>query len=231
MRARLSLTLSMMALLLAGCASFDPAGYRTFAVAPGSVAEAWHGLPIETGQIIVTEHTGGTSLFLALTTRDYEPWLHIGLIVIEADRPYVYESMGAIMPLPWARPNAHVGGGVQRVTLDSFLARGGITAIYDPPASADRGVLVDFARARLRDYFPFDARYDASDASKYYCVEFVARALEAAGAAPIRADAHHAQSVDAGGACVARHSQPRAAHGGDDHRARTARGAAVARVF
>jgi hypothetical protein len=175
------------ALLLAGCASLDFGAYRTFAAAPAPDAALWHGLPLETGQIIVTETTGATSLFLSLMTRDYEPYLHIGLIAIEGGQPYVYEAMAAIMPMPWARPNAHVGGGVQRVKLATFLERGGITAIYDPPASVDRRALGQFAEARWRERFPFDGRYDARDSSKYYCVEFVARALEAAGAAPIRA--------------------------------------------
>lgn len=188
-----TLIVSMAALLLAGCASFDPTGYRAFAISPppetvaASAGLAWHGLPLQTGQIIVTEHTGGASLFLALATRDFAPYLHIGLIAIEAEQPFVYEAMGAMLPMPWARPNAHMGGGVQRVTLDSFLARGGITAIYAPPASADRRALAEFMRAGWRDYVPFDSRYDASDPTKYYCVEFVARALEAAGVAPIRA--------------------------------------------
>ncbi|MEO8063834.1 MAG: hypothetical protein ABI821_13920 [Pseudomonadota bacterium] len=191
MRARCCTLIWSAALLLAGCASFDPAGYRAFQVAAAPAAawagQSWHGLPIESGQIIVTEHTGATSLFLALSTADFTPYLHIGVIAIESGRPYVYEAMGALLPMPWARPNAHVGGGVQRVTLDRFLARGGIFAIYDPPAGVDRRVLVEFAATRWRERVPFDGRYDARDSSKYYCVEFVARALEAAGSAPIRA--------------------------------------------
>jgi hypothetical protein len=173
--------------LLAACAGFDPAGYRTFAVSPAPAAATWYGLPLASGQIIVSEHTGATSLFLALVTEDFAPYLHTGVIAIEAGRPYVYEAMGALLPMPWARPNAHVGGGVQRVTLDVFLARGGIFAIYDPPADVDRGVLVEFANMRWRERFPFDGHYDALDPAKYYCVEFVARALEAAGSAPVRA--------------------------------------------
>ena len=188
-----TLIASMAALLLAGCAGFDPAGYRAFAISPTVEAApapgrlAWHGLPLETGQIIVTEHPGGASLFLSLATRDFSPYLHIGLIAIEQNQPYVYEAMGAMLPMPWARPNAHMGGGVQRVTLARFLARGGIIAIYAPPPIADRHVLAEFMRSSWRDFVPFDSRYDARDSSKYYCVEFVARALEAAGAAPVRA--------------------------------------------
>lgn len=192
MRTGRTLTAGAAALLLAGCASFDPAGYRAFAVAQAiapvaPVPARWHGLPLETGQLIVIENPGATSLFLSLITHDFEPYLHIGVISLEADQPYVYESMGAVMPLPWAKPNAHMGGGVQRVKLESFLQRRGIIAIYDPPANADRRVLADFARARWREHYPFDGRYDAADPSKFYCVEFIARALEAAGVAPIRA--------------------------------------------
>jgi hypothetical protein len=105
---------------------------------------------------------------------------------MEGDRPYVYESMGIILPLPWRTPNQSVGGGVRRISLDTFLLRGGIIAIYSPDPAIDRAALAEFARARLREKKPFDGHYDASDPAKYYCVEFVARALEAAGARPLQ---------------------------------------------
>jgi hypothetical protein len=178
-----------LALILAlpGCASFDPAKQRTLAVAPTSSAQLWRGLPVETGQIIVNEHPGAMALFLSFTARRFAPYIHAGIVVVEEGEPYVYEAMGAILPLPWRNPNAGMGGGVRRVKLESFLLRGGIVAIYSPDPGVDREALAGFARARERERKPFDGRYDASDPTKYYCVEFVARALEAAGAAPIRA--------------------------------------------
>ena len=174
-------------LTLSGCASFDPAKQRTLAVAPDSTTRLWRGLPVETGQIIVNEHPGAMSLFLSLSAQRFAPYIHAGIVVVEEGEPYVYEAMGAILPLPWRNPNAGMGGGVRRVKLESFLLRGGVVAIYSPGPGVDREALAGFARARERERKPFDGRYDASDPTKYYCVEFVARALEAAGGAPIRA--------------------------------------------
>jgi hypothetical protein len=171
---------------LAGCASFDPTLQRTLAVAPGSAAQPWRGLPVETGQIIENEHPGAMALFLSFTAQRFAPYIHAGIVVVEEGEPYVYEAMGAILPLPWRNPNAGIGGGVRRVTLESFLLRGGVMAIYSPEPGVDREALAGFARARERERMPFDGRYDSSDPTKYYCVEFVARALEAAGAAPVR---------------------------------------------
>lgn len=182
MRLRHAFALTLI-LALGGCASFDPAKIRTVAISPGAAA-TWRGLPIESGQIIMSEHPGATSLFLSLTAQRFSPYLHVGIIVIEEGRPYVYESMGIILPLPWRAPNENVGGGVRRISLETFLLRGGIVAIYSPDPAIDRGALSDFARRRLLEKTPFDGHYDASDAAKFYCVEFVARALEAAGAAP-----------------------------------------------
>ena len=185
----------VFALILAlnGCASFNPAKVRTVVVSPGAAA-TWRRLPVETGQIIMNEHPGATSLFLSLTAQRFAPYVHAGIVVMEEGRPYVYESMGIILPLPWRTPNQSVGGGVRRVSLDTFLLRGGIVAIYSPDPAIDRTALAEFARARLREKKPFDGHYDASDPSKYYCVEFVARALEAAGCTAPGAGTDHAKS-------------------------------------
>jgi len=180
-----------LALLLGGCASLDLSKLRTVVVArasetPARATPMWHGLPIESGQIIVNEHLGADSLLLSLMAERYAPWIHVGLIEVEQGVAYVYESFGVYLPLPWQSPNEHMGGGVRRVTLESFVRRGGIVAVYDPPASIDRQALAEFARDHWRARTPFDGRFDARDASKLYCAEFVARALEAAGDAPAR---------------------------------------------
>jgi hypothetical protein len=180
-----ALILPALALLSQVCAGFDLTGYHTAVIESGDAAQRWNGVPVETGQIIVSEHTGATSLFLSLTTREFEPFLHTGVIVVEQGEPFVYESMAAILPLPWSKPNKHIAGGVQRVRLERFVKRGGIIALYAPRAGVDPDRLAAFVRDKR--VFPFDGQYDAHDASKYYCVEFVARALEAGGAQPIAA--------------------------------------------
>ena len=176
----------MLALVLSACASFDPARYRTV-VSETQDPATWRGLPIENGQIILNEHRGAASLFVSFTAGKFSQYVHAGVIVFDAGTPYVYESFGRLVPLPWRRPNEHMGGGVRRVSLEAFLSRGGIVAIYAPGPEIDRESLVRFARERMREHKAFDGRYDADDADRYYCVEFVARALEAAGSAPIPA--------------------------------------------
>jgi hypothetical protein len=78
-----------------------------------------------------------------------------------------------------------MGGGVRRVTLRSFLQRPGIIAAYSPPPGTDAQAVVRYARAQYSARTPFDGRFDADDAGALYCVEFVARALEAGGAQPL----------------------------------------------
>ena len=176
--------LLVLASTLAGCASLDLGRYRALEIDATASGTDWHGLPLATGQIIVTEHPGATALFLSLTAERFEPYVHVGLIVFEEGEPWVYDAMGIGLPMPWAQPNAHVRGGVRRLPLKNFLARRGIVAVYAPPAGVDAQAVARFAQAREAEGFPFDSHYDASDASRYYCAEFVARALESAGAQP-----------------------------------------------
>lgn len=78
-----------------------------------------------------------------------------------------------------------MGGGVRRVTLRSFLHRPGIIAAYAPPPGTDTQAVVQYARLQHAQRTAFDGRFDADDATAFYCVEFVARALEAGGAAAL----------------------------------------------
>jgi hypothetical protein len=186
-----------MALLLAavGCVNLPPEVEREldcappgtpnhFSNAPSCAAAALRDHPVA---LVVNEHPNGGSLFLSLVAGRFAPYTHIGLVVAEPEGPMVYESMGMILPLPWRKPNAWVGGGVRRVSLQAFLERGGITAIHALPPGIESGRVAQFARDRRRERKAFDARYDPRDDSKYYCVEFVARALESGGAAAFAA--------------------------------------------
>jgi hypothetical protein len=134
-----------------------------------------------TGQIILIERPGPVSLFLSLMADRFAPYIHAGLIVFDDGKPYVYEAFGIIKPRLSGNPAEGMGGGVRRVTLRSFLKRGGIIAVVDPPPEVDRTTLADYARQQRRLHTPFDGQFDSSDPSRFYCVEFVAHALEAAG--------------------------------------------------
>jgi hypothetical protein len=174
----------ILACWLAGCVSTDLSEFRTRLATTGNVPADVSQLPVISGQVIVNEQATATSLLVTLMAERFTRYTHVGLIIIDEGQPYVYESMGTFLPLPWRPPNAGMLGGVRRVTLAQFVGRGGTIAIYDPEPGVDRVRLESFARARLREGRGFDGHYDPRDDSRYYCVEFVARALEAAGGRP-----------------------------------------------
>jgi hypothetical protein len=171
-----------LALSMAGCATPGLRGYRALQIRDGSAPATATQISVQTGQIIVSEHATGTSLAISLIAERFARYTHVGLVVIDEGRPFVYEAMGAYIPLPWQPPNALMAGGVRRVPLEDFVARGGIVAIYDPPPGVDATRAAEFVRQQRRERRGFDGHYDPRDDGTYYCVEFVVRALEAAGA-------------------------------------------------
>lgn len=183
MRARVIWWLAFLS--LGGCAGVDLAQYRTLERGAMPAQATWRGLPVADGQIIVTEKPGPMALLISLTAQRFEPYVHAGLIVFDDGKPYVYESFGMLMPHFGGRPTRGMRGGVRRVPLEAFLRRGGITAVYEPADEVDRAALLGFARDALGRRVRFDDVFDGRDPRRLYCVEFVARALQAASPKPV----------------------------------------------
>ncbi|HYS13611.1 MAG TPA: hypothetical protein VEN28_09895 [Burkholderiaceae bacterium] len=142
-------------------------------------------LPLASGQIVVSETGDAMSLFFSLFTEDFAPWVHAGILAIEDGAPYVYDATGTVWPIPGVRPTAVVGGGVRRVALTRFMRGKRVVGFYAPAPEVDTAALVDFARMHHARGTPFDQYFDAGDASAFYCTEFVALGLQAAGAPAI----------------------------------------------
>lgn len=141
-------------------------------------------LPLASGQIVVSETGDAMSLFFSLFTEDYAPWVHAGILALEDGEPVVYDATGTLFPLPGLAPTRLVGGRVRRVTLERFVRGKRVVGFY-APAGVDTATLVAFARLHHARGTPFDPYFDAQDSSAFYCTEFVALALRAAGAAAI----------------------------------------------
>ena len=142
-------------------------------------------LPLESGQIVVSETGDALSLFFSLFTEDFAPWVHAGILAIEDGVAYVYDANGTMLPIPGLPPTATVGGGVRRVSLARFVRGKRVVGFYTPTHGVDRAKLVAFAREHHARGTPFDSYFDADDKTALYCTEFVALGLEVAGAAPI----------------------------------------------
>ncbi len=195
-----ALALALLAtVLLPACTAPGPRHYTTWKTDPAARTAVtdlgapdsvdFHGIPVRSGQIVVSEQGSPLGLLMSLLSADASPWIHAGIISIEAGVPYVYESNGQIRPTWSGPPTAAVGGGVRRMTLDWFVANQSYIAIYTPPAGSDPARIVDFARQSHARYIRFDPWFDLGDASRMYCTEFVALALAAADAPPVRTSA------------------------------------------
>ena len=171
-----------VAMLMSACTSFSPRAFRTVAVEGMPAAEiVYRGLSLNSGVLIVSDAAGADSLLLSLLGATYSPFVHSGILVIENNRPYVYEGFATVDPFFRGPPTAAMQGGIRRVTLERYLSRQRIAAIFEPLEHVDRSRIADFAQARHRDGTPFDGYFDWNDHSRLYCTEFAALALHAGG--------------------------------------------------
>lgn len=142
------------------------------------------GIPVRSGQVLVSEQGSARGMFLSLLVADSSPWVHTGILVVEDGRPVVYEANGRLRPSFGSAPlTRNVIGGVRRLDFDSFLEQNRFVALYDPPAGTDRDLIGRFARDSFMNGLAFDPYFDRGDPSTVYCSEFTALAL-AAGSAP-----------------------------------------------
>ena len=180
---RSALVVVLCLAVLGGCAHVDVARFSTAEVVrdPDRVTLHWQGLPLASGQILINEKPTASTLFISLIGAEPKPFVHAGIIAIEQGEAWVYEAMGIAMPRLSGRPNERMRGGIRRVRFASFIGRGGIMAIHEPPAGTDPQRLVDFARLHAARRTGFDGYFDARDAERFYCIEFIARGIEAAG--------------------------------------------------
>ncbi|MBL8202118.1 MAG: hypothetical protein JNK40_14210 [Chromatiales bacterium] len=174
--------------LLGGCMAVGPA-FSTWQVDGGATDATvrYEGIPVHTGQIIVSEQGSANSMFLSLLVAENHPYVHSGIIVVENGSPWVYEANGRMQPSLGSSPlTHHVTGGMRRIGLGTFLAQNRFIAIYDPPPGTDAELIGRFAQDSYMAGLPFDPYFDRSDPSKVYCSEFTALALAAGGAPPPR---------------------------------------------
>ena len=174
---------ALLTLLLAACASLEQKHFPTLisAASPGQPA-TYLGLPLASGQIVVSDAAGPGGLFFALMLEQFFPFVHAGLIIVEDGRPYVYDATGQFFLHFGGPPTDAMRGGIGRVALDEYLRHAAVVAIYDPPPGVDRARVAAFARDHYARETEFDPYFDSANRDKFYCAEFVALALEAGGA-------------------------------------------------
>ena len=143
------------------------------------------GVPLRTGQIVLTEATGSLSYVIVLIPEQFYPFTHAGIVSIEDGVPYVYDIHGRLATLPLAsRVLDNVEGEMHRTPFLEYVAPNLYTEVHDLPPGVDPAKVVAFARQKFAEKVEFDAFFDYSDHKKLFCTELVELALEAGGAPP-----------------------------------------------
>ena len=176
--------LIVCALLLSGCEpQLKRRDLKTWESA-ASEPNGYLGLPLESGQILVTNSDSALDVFIGLFPTHYNPYVHSAILVFEDGKPFVYEALGRqSLNLRGGPPTDAISGTIRRVPFRRFVDRYYHVEIWNP-VDLDKARVAEFARYHYTNRTPFDPyfRYDEHDSM--YCTEFVALALESAGADP-----------------------------------------------
>lgn len=181
------IALLLMAGLLSGCqmlpkqqdesaaAAAEPA-WKSVRLAEGSDT-----LELRSGQVLVTDSAGTLALFFSLFAKDFSPFVHTGILVMEMGEPIVYETFGEIHPRLGRRPTDLIRGKVSRSPLSEFVKRGKYVEIYDLPAGVDAKRVTGYVRDHFASQTPFDPYFRFDEHDSLYCTELTALALRAGG--------------------------------------------------
>lgn len=178
-----ALVLLFAAAWLCGCATtLTPSAFRTFDVESAGEGELdFHGLPLQSGQLVVSDSGDADSLLMSMLGEQYTSYGHAGILSIEGGKAYVYEGYALLWPFLSGPPTDAMHGHIRRVTLEQYIGRQRVTAIFDPEPGVDKAAVAAFARARHEDGTEFDPYFDWRDHTRLYCTEFAALALQAGG--------------------------------------------------
>lgn len=142
----------------------------------------YNGLPIKSGQLVLTESPDATSYVFVLIPEKFHPFTHVAIISVEDGEPWVYDVTGEVKTFPLKkRMMDNVKGKMYRRKLFEYVAPNLYAEIYDPPAGADGEKIAAFARDKYKEGVEFDSYFDFHDHARYFCSELVALAIAQAG--------------------------------------------------
>lgn len=185
-------------LLLAGCATHPPRELTLVRGPAGAQPHAvvYRGVPIASGQIVLSEQGSPMSLFYSLRMRDALPYSHAGVLVVENGEPVIYDAVGQLAINLFGPPTDAIHGGIRRLPLDEAIDRESVVAIYDPPPGTHPGKMVTYAWKASLAGQDFDPYFDYRENVRLYCTEFVALAVgQAGGEAPQPIPIRHNDSL------------------------------------
>ena len=142
------------------------------------------GLPLRSGQIVITEAPGPYSFMFLLIPGKFYPFTHAAVLSVENGEPFVYDISGEYKLGFHDRVMDGVEGGMRRQPFLQYVAANLYAEVIDPPAGVDGEKVAAFARAQVSKGTKFDAYFRFDEHEKLYCTELVQLALEAGGDKP-----------------------------------------------
>lgn len=145
------------------------------------------GLPLQSGQIALSEAPGAYSFLFALGLEEYRNFTHAAVVVLEEGKAYIYEMTGEYNGIGLEDSITDgVTGYCRRQTLEEYGAGNLYVEIFDPPPGVDPAKVAAYAKDVYKRQPEFDAYFDYNEHEKLFCTEFVQQALEAGGAPPAK---------------------------------------------
>lgn len=145
----------------------------------------YNGLPLRSGQLVLTESADSTSYAFFLIPEHFYPFTHIAVLSIENGEPWVYDVTGKVDSIPLKkRLLDNVRGTMYRRKFFEYVGANLYAEVYDPPKDAKPEAVATFARRKFDQNIKFDTHFDSKDHSTLYCSELVALAIQSAGGTP-----------------------------------------------
>jgi hypothetical protein len=142
------------------------------------------GLPLHTGQLVLTEAPGSYSFMFLIIPKHFYPFTHAAILSMEADGPVVYDISGEYSLGFHRRVMDGVEGGMRRQPFLQYVSNNLYAEVIEPPAGVDPEKVAAFARTKMSEGVKFDAYFRFDEHEKLYCTELVQLALESAGDKP-----------------------------------------------
>ena len=145
------------------------------------------GMPLRTGQLVLTEAPGAYSFAFELIPATFYPFTHVAIVAIENGEPWVYDVTGEYKTTGLhTKLLANVHGGMRKTPFYEYVAPNLYAEIFDPPPGVDGEKMAAFARKEFAEAVEFDAFFRYDDHEKLFCTELVNLAVMEAGGKPMQ---------------------------------------------
>ncbi len=144
------------------------------------------GLPLRTGQLVLTEAPGSYSFAFELIPEKFYPFTHVAIVSIEDGDAWVYDVSGEYKSTGLhSKLLANVHGGMRRTLFYQYVAPNLYAEVFEPPPGANPEKIAEFARAKFKQGVEFDAFFRYDEHEKLFCTELTQLAVMHAGGKPI----------------------------------------------